>query len=285
MTYAYGFTHRPPPYPPELPEGVDARPRWPAWYAPLGFVSAFAITVVLFAVAGAFAAIFGADISGDSSTLTVIGTVIQNIVLIGTALFLASRTSPPRPWHFGLRRTRFWPAVGWSALALASFYVFAATYSAILQPSGEQTVAEDLGADKSTFALIVAGILVIVIAPIAEEFFFRGFFYRALRTRFRVLTAALIDGVVFGAIHFTGSDTLSILPILGILGFVFCLVYERTGSLFAPIALHAVNNTVAFSVATDGSVAISLVLGPLMVLACVLAPRHLAALRAAPAAA
>jgi membrane protease YdiL (CAAX protease family) len=283
MSYAYGFTHLPPPDPPELPEGADPRPRWPAWYAPLGFVSAFAVTVILFMIAGAFAAAFGTDISSDSSALTVIGTVIQNIVLIGTAVFLASRTSRPRPWHFGLRKSRFWPTVGWSALGLVSFYVFAATYSAILNPSGEQTVAEDLGADKGTFALIVAGVLVIVIAPIAEEFFFRGFFYRALRTRFRIPTAALIGGLVFGAIHFTGSDTLSILPILGVLGVVFCLVYERTGTLFAPIALHAVNNTVAFSVATDGSVAISLILGPLMVAGCVLIPRYTAAMRAAPA--
>jgi CAAX protease family protein len=281
MSYAYGFTHRPPPDPPELPEGIDPRPRWPAWYAPVGFLAAFGVTLVVFVVVGAFAAIAGADLEGDSSTLTVVGTVIQNIVLIGTAVFFASRTSRPKPWHFGLRRTRFWPTVGWAALGLACFYVFAATYSALLQPEGEQTVAEDLGADKGTLALILAGVLVIVIAPIAEEFFFRGFFYRALRTRFRILPAALIDGVVFGAIHFTGSDTLSILPILGVLGVVFCLVYERTGTLFAPIALHAVNNTIAFSVAADGSAPVSLVLGPAMIAACVLAPRHLSALRAA----
>jgi uncharacterized protein len=283
MSYAYGFTHRPPPDPPELPEGADPAPRWPAWYAPLGFVSAFAVTVVVFVVVGAFAAIAGADVGDDSSALTVIGTVVQNIVLIGTAVFLASRTSPPKPWHFGLRRTRFWPAVGWSALGLASFYVFAATYSAILQPEGDQTVAEDLGADKGTLALIAAGVLVVVIAPIAEEFFFRGFFYRALRTRFRIGTAALIDGAVFGVIHFTGSDTLQILPILAVLGFVFCLVYERTGSLFAPIALHAINNSIAFSVAADGSAAVSLVLGAAMVTACVLVPRYVAPVRAAPA--
>jgi uncharacterized protein len=283
MSYAYGFTHRPPPDPPELPEGADPSPRWPAWYAPLGFVAAFAATIVVFVVVGTFATIAGADIENDSSALTVIGTVVQNIVLIGTAVLLASRTSPPKPWHFGLRRTRFWPTVGWSALGLVSFYVFAATYSVLLQPEGEQTVAEDLGADESTLALIAAGILVIVIAPVAEEFFFRGFFYRALRSRFRIATAALIDGVVFGAVHFTGSDTLQILPILAVLGFVFCLVYERTGTLFAPIALHTVNNTIAFSVATDGSTAVSLVLGPAMIVACVLAPRYLAALRAAPA--
>ena len=65
-------------------------------------------------------------------------------------------------------------------------------------------MTEDLGADESTLALVAAGIVVIVVAPIAEEFFFRGFFYRALRSRLGILSAAAIDGLVFGLIHFTG---------------------------------------------------------------------------------
>ena len=85
-------------------------------------------------------------------------------------------------------------------------------YSALLTPEGDQTVTEDLGADESTLALVAAGFVVIVVAPVAEEFFFRGFFYRALRSRLGVLSAAAIDGLVFGLIHFTGTDTLELLP-------------------------------------------------------------------------
>ena len=54
--------------------------------------------------------------------------------------------------------------------------------------------------------------LVVVIAPIAEEVFFRGFFYRALRTSLPIWLAVLIDGAVFGVIHYTGPDSLTILP-------------------------------------------------------------------------
>ena len=89
-----------------------------------------------------------------------------------------------------------------------TFYVLAALYTAIVQPDAEQTVAQDLGADQGTFGLIAAGFMVICVAPVAEEFFFRGFFYRALRSRYSVLGAALIDGLLFGAIHwdFSGAD-------------------------------------------------------------------------------
>jgi membrane protease YdiL (CAAX protease family) len=86
---------------------------------------------------------------------------------------------------------------------------------------------------------------VIVVAPVTEEFFFRGFFYRALRTRLSVWAAALIDGLVFGALHFQGPNSAVILPVIAVFGVGQCLVYERTGSLFAVIAIHAAFNTVA----------------------------------------
>ena len=120
----------------------------------------------------------------------------------------------------------------------------------IVQPDAEQSVAQDLGADQGTFGMIAAGFMVICVAPVAEEFFFRGFFYRALRSRWSVLGAAAIDGLLFGVIHydFTGADALLILPPLAILGFIFCLVYERTGSIYPTIAMHSFNNAIAFGV-------------------------------------
>jgi membrane protease YdiL (CAAX protease family) len=109
---------------------------------------------------------------------------------------------------------------------------------------------------------------------VAEEFFFRGFFYRALRSRYSMLIAAAIDGALFGIIHFdfSGADALLILPPLAALGFMFCLVYERTGSLYPVIALHAINNSLAFGIQAEGW-EVSAVFGPLMLLACVVVPR------------
>ena len=53
---------------------------------------------------------------------------------------------------------------------------------------------------------------------------------------------------------------------------IFCLVYERTGSLFPVIGLHALNNALAFGVQADGWGA-SAVFLPLMLAACALVPR------------
>jgi uncharacterized protein len=259
----------PPPDRPELPEA--AAPRWPAWYAGVGFLVALIATLV---VVGILAAATGATADDEDPTFTIVATFLQGMIFIGTAVLFASFTRKPRPEHFGLRPARFWPAAAWAALGMLSFYVLVALYSVIVQPDAEQTVAQDLGADQGTFGMIAAGFMVICVAPFAEEFFFRGFFYRALRSRWSVLGAAAIDGLLFGVIHydFTGADALLILPPLGILGFIFCLVYERTGSIYPTIAMHAFNNAIAFGVTIeDGSV--SLVLGPLMLLACATIPR------------
>ena len=257
----------PPPERPELPDRVA--PRWPAWYAAVGFVVATIATLI---AVGIVAAVTGASSDEENATFTIVATLMQSLIFIGTAVLFASFTRRPEPWHFGLRRTRFWPAVGWAALGLFAFYIFAAAYDAALQPDAEQTVAQDLGADEGTFGLIAAGFIVVCVAPVAEEFFFRGFFYRALRTRYPVLIAAGIDGALFGVIHFAGSDSLLILPVLATLGFMFCLVYERTGSIYPVIALHAINNSLAFG-SQAGGWEVSAVFGPLMVVACMVVPR------------
>jgi membrane protease YdiL (CAAX protease family) len=260
----------PPPYPPELPEGVERIPRWPAWYAGTAFLVGLIGTLI---AVGIVAAATGTDSDEESATFTIVATLAQSIVFVGTAVLFASLTQRPKAWHFGLRPTRLWPAVGWAALGMVSFYFFAAIYGALLNPDVEQEVTEQLGADEGTAGLIVAGVMIVCVAPLAEEFFFRGFFYRALRSRWSIPVAATIDGALFGIIHydFSSADALLIVPPLALLGFIFCLVYEQTGSLYPAIALHAFNNAVAYGVQADAW-AVSAVLGPLMLVACAAVP-------------
>jgi uncharacterized protein len=258
----------PPPDLPELPEGTG--PRWPAWYAGVGFLVALIATIL---VVGILGAAIGEN-AEEEPGFTVGATFLQALIFIGTAVLFASFVRKPRAEDFGLRPARFWSTVGWAALGIFSFYVLAAVYTAAVQPDTEQTVAQDLGADEGTFGLIAAGFMVVCVAPVAEEFFFRGFFYRALRSRFSILVAALIDGILFGVIHYPGdgAEGLLIIPPLAGLGLMFCLVYERTGTLYPVIALHALNNAIAYGVTVEDA-SVSLLLGPLMLVACTLAPR------------
>jgi uncharacterized protein len=259
---------QPPPRPPERSE--EARPPWPWWYAPVGFIAGAVSGLI---TAGIAWAVMGVDDPDKSPAAIVVGTLLLDGSLVAVAILLASMTRKPKPWHFGLRSTKLWSAVGWAALGMLCFYVFAAVYQVVFDPNVKQSVAEDLGADQSTIGLIAAGVMIVCVAPFCEEFFFRGFFYGSLRTRLPVLLAAGIDGLVFGLIHYEGgSDGLLIVPPLALLGFTFCLVYERTRSLYPVIALHATNNAIAYAAQADGG-AVSAALWPLMIGFCLLTPR------------
>ncbi|MGH2847001.1 MAG: lysostaphin resistance A-like protein [Thermoleophilaceae bacterium] len=250
-------TLTPQPTPPELTEDADRAPRWPAWYAPAAFGAALVVVAVTVAVLAAAVAAAGGEVDGSTPGLTVAGTLVQDATLVAAALVFASLRLRPRTWHFGLRRTSFWPALGWTVVAVVGFYLTAASYTAIVEPAGEQTVLEDLGAERGTLLLLMSAVLVVGIAPFAEELFFRGFFYGALRTRFGVWSAAGLNGLLFGAIHYSGPDTLGILPPLAVLGFVLCLLYERTGSLYPVIAFHSLNNAIAFAAQVGGTGALA----------------------------
>jgi membrane protease YdiL (CAAX protease family) len=267
----------PPPLDPAPAVGAppveEPSPAWPPWFAFVGFVAALVCTsIAIFIVL----AIAGVDPTDDNSpATTVVATLIQGLFFVGVALVLARSIATPRPWQFGLRQAPLWRTIGWAALGMLAFYVLTATYAAIVDPQAEQDVTESLGADSGTLGMIAAGTMVIVVAPFVEEFFFRGFFYRALRTRYPIVVAALIDGLIFGLIHFgfDGADGLLILPPLAFLGIIFCLVYEKTKSLWAVVGMHAFNNTIAFSAQVHDGWKVAVVAGPLMFVACVLVPR------------
>jgi membrane protease YdiL (CAAX protease family) len=260
-------------------EPAEAAPRWPAWFAPAAFVSAIIAVFIVAAVLQVIFAATGNDFPTSGAGIALGGTLVQDGLLVGAALVFAARIAPPRPWQFGLRATPLRQAVNAALTAYAAFWLFSVLYQVILHPHGKQTVAKDLGADKGGLLLVLAAILVIVIAPVCEEFFFRGFFYRALRSRFSVIAAAVIAGLVFGAVHYTGSQTLSVLPVLAVLGFVFCMLYERTGSILPGIALHAVNNSISYAVTVHSDPGVAVGLGVAMVAGCIAAPNVFPALR------
>jgi len=82
-----------------------------------------------------------------------------------------------------------------------------------------------------------------VIAPIAEEVFFRGILYGFFR-RWGVSVAIVLSTFIFVLPHL-GSSGLPIIQIIG--GVLFALVYETEKNLMVPIMIHALGNMAIFS--------------------------------------
>lgn len=78
-------------------------------------------------------------------------------------------------------------------------------------------------------------VALVLVAPVAEEVFFRGVVYNAWLREYGPTRALLGSAILFGFIH--GSVFL-FAPIVA-LGLVLALLYRHTGSLAAAIALHA----------------------------------------------
>ncbi|HEU4978808.1 MAG TPA: CPBP family intramembrane glutamic endopeptidase [Solirubrobacteraceae bacterium] len=241
----------PPPDRPELPEGVeptpvrDGLPPWRPWTSWVALLAAFAATLFAALVIGVVAAASGSSISNPTPAVNIASTVAQDFCLIGAAVLFARMAALPRPWQFGLRPTRLWPAIGWMLVAWGAFFVVTLVWVAVFNLNSTEKLPDELGTNDSTTAMIAVAFLVAVIAPAAEEFFFRGYFFTALRNWKGLWPAAVITGVVFGAIH-AGSANAGYLVPLGFFGFALCLLYARTRSLYPGIATHCLNNCVAF---------------------------------------
>src|SRR3954447_10091729 len=253
-----------------MPEPDEIRPPWPAWYG----LAALAISLVLAVIASgilfAIVKAAGVHVDADSPGVNIGATLIQDLLLAGSGLWLAAQVAPPRPWQFGLRRTPLRRAIKWALIAVGIYLTFQIVYAAAVHPHEKQTTLRDLGAGNGVGVTVLIGVLVVGVAPPIEEFFFRGFFYGALRTRFGFLAAALLDGLVFGAVH--APTGIQAVPPLIALGFSFCLAYEATGSILPGMVLHALNNMVAFGTDKDGSWGVAAFAAGLVLVGCVTLP-------------
>lgn len=90
--------------------------------------------------------------------------------------------------------------------------------------------------------LIYLGFFAIVMAPVAEEFVFRGVLYPSVKQLGWPKLAWFGVNALFALIHF---DAARFLPLFA-LALVLTWLYEFTDSLLAPIAAHSLFNTVNF---------------------------------------
>ncbi|MGM0576357.1 MAG: CPBP family intramembrane glutamic endopeptidase [Myxococcota bacterium] len=126
-------------------------------------------------------------------------------------------------------------------LAVCLVVVFGATVISSLlggQPSETQPVVELFASREDLESRLLLGASVVLFAPVFEEILFRGFLYRNLRDLLGPTTAMLASGFLFAVVHF---EVALLLP-LGALGAALAFLYERSGSLLVPIAVHALWN-------------------------------------------
>jgi uncharacterized protein len=236
--------------PPESDPSHSPVTGWSPWIAPMALVLGLVAAVVGGLVVDLPAAAFGVSISSEHTPagITIADTFVQDLAFVLAAVWAArfgGRVA--RAWQFGLRR----PGVGWRSafwmivLLLLAFVILSVAWSEAFE-APEEKLLKQLGTEEGTLALLLSAGLTCVVAPICEEFLFRGLIFTALREWRGTLTAAVLTGLLFGGVHLGSAPALDLAP-LAALGFGLCLLYRYTGSLYPCIFAHSLNNSLAFS--------------------------------------
>jgi CAAX protease family protein len=232
----------------------------PARWRPPVAVAAVLVGLVA-GQAAAVAVILAAGGRDASDEATALGLVLADVIVLAIILAFAARGAERlTAATLGVRRARFWPAVGWAVL----FWIGISAVSALWGLLVGGVSGEEEGGPPGIGALLLILLGVAVTAPIVEELAFRGYLFPAL-TRWRgPWIAAALTAVLFGLAHVAASPPAA-LPILALFGFVACLLFWFTGSLLPCVGLHALNNAIVVSASADWTWQ-----GPVAVLACVL---------------
>jgi len=102
----------------------------------------------------------------------------------------------------------------------------------------EQIVVEMFMRQTNPAFLIYTSIFAAIAGPIAEELFFRGFMYSAVKKYIGIFWATMITASIFAFLH---GHVVGFLPIM-VLGILLAYLYERTGTLVSSITVHMCHN-------------------------------------------
>jgi len=92
----------------------------------------------------------------------------------------------------------------------------------------------------STAAKCVLSVFAVIVAPMQEEFLFRGYIYGVARRYGGVIFGVLVNASLFALIH---MHLPSFIPLF-VLAVCLTLAYECTGSLWVPMCMHAMFNAI-----------------------------------------
>jgi membrane protease YdiL (CAAX protease family) len=220
--------------------------------APWGVGEAFIIFFASIAVAGTFSLVLAQAMASDSSSIQsriiyifLTSVILYAFLLAGTFYSVVARHhSTPSAlglklaglgkgfaWGLGLGMPLFVGALG---LAYLSQQITGPSNPTNLSRSMNQLATSGVGA---AFVFLLVFTLV-VLAPVCEEIFFRGYLYPALRNRMNMQPAMLLNGILFAAAHF---EIVGFLPRM-FLGYGLCYMYEKNHNLSASMLGHALYN-------------------------------------------
>ncbi len=186
-----------------------------------------------------------------SAIITFLFSVLVEAAFLIAPFYFANHIAPAFGNHrrsvfnaLGYRRFQ-WPAtLGMILLLFFAFYLVNGLYQYVitvfhlnLQTNDQAILQQSKDAPLTTYATLIASV---VVAPICEETFFRGFVFAGFLNRMPVVVAIVLSSLLFAIAH---AD-LGSFAVLFFIGLALAFVRWRTRSLWPGILLHLLNNGV-----------------------------------------
>lgn len=132
--------------------------------------------------------------------------------------------------------------------SLGAFQTSFVALSWVMPEFVEQALQQDLFANAPDSAApwlydSLLTVNVVLVAPVTEEFIFRGLLLHRWGHKWTATTAILVSSVLFGVLH---TNVVG----LTVFGIVMALLYCTTGSLWVAILAHGLNNLIVLLLST-----------------------------------
>jgi len=168
------------------------------------------------------------------------GAYAGSLALILLPLYLVLYTYDRSAETMGFQK----PVMKWILVLLPAIFVLLFLNELVYEITERilgQFPLEELMEELLTENPLLMGINTGVLGPIGEEVFFRGFVYTGLRRKYGVKNGILLSSLFFGLTHGIPWQ----IPYAFVAGIILAYVYEKTGSLYSPILLHVINNSLS----------------------------------------
>ena len=210
-----------------------------------GMIAALAF----FILQGLMFLLFHSVIEGSLPAQITFAYIFAGLIVAGLSLYTFWRQDVPDLWEkIGVSRTDgakktqpIWRGliygIGWGALAALGALVYVRVLNLFPQAQIWKQDAELSSFLSRADRPIWICILVIVAAPLFEEFLFRGLIFQGLRRTTGPVLAVLGSAALFALVH----PPISVVPVFG-LGIAAAISFQQSGFLLAPIVTHAVYN-------------------------------------------
>jgi CAAX protease family protein len=232
---------------PTEPPASPPKPVWSGWdliWITIGILVMLVGGTLLISAVIHITGQFQLQSPGSATTLSVAAAVLEGVALIGSVYLLGLRRRH-LPWQAVRIRSPgrvWWLSSLWIGLLVIPVSGFIATLiQQILgmpqtNPQLPFLAPEGFTWFGATGMFLFGGL----IDPFAEELVFRGVLYQWLRDHFGIWPGILVSALIFGLAH----GDVAVGGAAAVLGVVLAWIYEKSHSLWPPVVIHVINNSV-----------------------------------------